>query len=116
MRIVVFNRSSSRATVFLEGEIDGDTAFEMQDVLAACLDGTTTSVDVDLGAVSLRDANVFLDVAKRSAGSAGGGRLHRPSGAVLRLLTIVGTGVLLAVDVTGPLRAPDSKSPASDAA
>ncbi|MFD9405262.1 STAS domain-containing protein [Streptomyces sp. NPDC060011] len=118
MRIVIFSRSNGRPTVFLEGEIDSDTAPAVHDALAACHDRTTTGVDVDLGAVSFCDAsglNLFLDVANRSAEWAGDMRLHRPSRAVLRLLKITGTGFLLADDVTSALPSPDSGPPASDA-
>ncbi|MFJ3223791.1 STAS domain-containing protein [Streptomyces sp. NPDC086783] len=103
--------SGSRATVFLVGEIDADTAPTVGAVVEDCLRRATDGVDIELTGVSFCDAsglNVFLAAALTAAADGRRIRLRHATPAVRRLFDLTGTASLLDAAGTGasvpPLR------------
>ena len=87
------------ALIALAGEIDLATAPLLRTALEQCLRDGMSTVDIDLTAVTFCDCyglGVLLDVAQHAFAAGGALRLRHPSAAVARLLTLTGSGCLLA--------------------
>ncbi|MGI5373321.1 STAS domain-containing protein [Streptomyces sp. CA-251387] len=99
LRLDVYRRDhSTRALITLAGEIDVTTAPLVSAALAGCMRDGVRTTDVDLTAVTCRDAgglNAFL-AASRLAPDAGMTlQLHYPPPTLARIIEITGSRFLL---------------------
>ncbi|WP_063781162.1 STAS domain-containing protein [Streptomyces maremycinicus] len=104
IRATTFYGSGSRATVYLVGEIDADTAPTVGAAVQDCLRRVTDGVDIELTGVSFCDAsglNVFLAAALDAAAGGRRIRLRHATPAVHRLFDLTGTASLLDAVRTG---------------
>jgi anti-anti-sigma factor len=93
------NDRSNPALITLTGEIDLTSVPMLRASLRQCLRDGVRSIHVDLTYVTFCDCsglNAFLEAAQRTAAAGGALRLHDPPAMVARLLTLTGSGFLLA--------------------
>jgi anti-anti-sigma factor len=87
----------TRALVALTGEIDLDSAPLVRAALSRCLRDGIRTIDVDVTTVTFCDCtglNAFLQALLRTTAAGGSLRLHHPSPALARLVTLTGSGSL----------------------
>ncbi|MER5886712.1 STAS domain-containing protein [Streptomyces sp. NPDC001941] len=87
-----------RSLVTLAGEIDAETAPLLSASLRECLRGGMRTIDVDLTTVTFCDVsglNAFLGAHLQAADAGAALRLHHPSAALGRLLTLTGCTFLI---------------------
>ncbi len=87
----------NRALVTLTGEIDLSSAPLVHASLERCLIDGIRAIDVDVTAVTFCDCsglNAFLYALMHTAAAGGSLRLHHPSPALERLVTLTGSGSL----------------------
>jgi anti-sigma B factor antagonist len=104
IRATTFYGSGSRATVFLVGEIDADTAPTVGAAVEDCLCRVTDRVDIELAGVSFCDVgglNVFLAAVLDAAAGDRRIRLRHATPAVRRWFDLTGTASLLDAVRTG---------------
>ncbi|MEU3297253.1 STAS domain-containing protein [Streptomyces longwoodensis] len=113
IRATTFYGSGSRATVFLVGEIDADTAPAVGAAVENCLRRVTAVVDIEMTGVSFCDAsglNVFLAAALDAAAGGRRIRLRHATPPVRRLFDLTGTASLLDAARNGASVPPSSSA------
>ncbi|SEC46957.1 anti-anti-sigma factor [Streptomyces sp. 2231.1] len=116
VRAMTLYRRDGRATVFLAGEIDADTAPAVGAAVDDSFSRETGDVDIELADVSFCDAsglNVFLAAALSADASGRRLRLRHPTPAVRRVFDLTGTATLLDAAQAEPPYRPEDFAPMS---
>ncbi|MFF3345108.1 STAS domain-containing protein [Streptomyces sp. NPDC002779] len=103
-----------QALITLYGEIDLDSAPSVRKCLERCLRDGIRTIAVDLSPVTFCDCsglNVFLHAAQRTAVAGGTLRLHHPPATLVRIVDLVGCGLLLLGPQSGRLPPPLGGTP-----
>ncbi|MFD3504195.1 STAS domain-containing protein [Streptomyces sp. NPDC058676] len=114
IRVMTLYRRYGRATVFLVGEIDADTAPTVGAAVDDCFSRETGGVDIELAGVSFCDAsglNVFRAAALSANASGRRLRLRHPTPAVRRVFDLTGTASLLDAAQAKPPFRPEEFAP-----